>query len=132
MRWLLDTDTCVWLLRGREPVVSRIRAESPDDLAAASMTVAELRFGARRSSQAERQHRMVDLLVSTLADVLAFDTEAAAVHAELRDALRAQPISERDLVIASVAVSNRLVLVTGNRREFERVPGLALEDWARP
>ena len=130
MRWLLDTDTCVWLLRRREAVVARVMGESPDDLALAAMTVAELRFGARRSCEAERQHRMVDALVSAVADVLSFDADAAAVHAELRDALRARPIGERDLVIASIAVSNRLTLVTGNRREFERVPDLALADWS--
>lgn len=132
MRYLLDTDTCVWLIRKREPVTARIQAESPDDLALASMTEAELRYGALKSSKPERERRMVDGLVSIVADVLPFDRAAARVHADLRWALRAQRISDRDLVIASVAVSRQMTLVTGNRREFDRVPGLVVEDWMRP
>jgi tRNA(fMet)-specific endonuclease VapC len=130
VRWLLDTDTCVWLLRGREEVVARVSGHSPDDLAVASMTLAELRYGALRSTAREAQERRVELLAGSLAAVLPFDEPAARTHAELRHALRATPIGERDLVIASVAVSARLTLVTGNVREFRRVPGLAVEDWA--
>jgi len=129
MRYLLDTDTCVWLIRKREPVTSRIQAESPDDLALASMTEAELRYGALKSADPERQGRMIESLVALVADVLPFDRAAAGVHADLRWALRAQRISDRDLVIASVAVSRGLTLVTSNRREFDRVPGLSVEDW---
>lgn len=129
MRWLLDTDTCVWLLRGREAVVARARRESPDDLAIASMTLAELRYGALRSADPPAQERRVELLAENLAAVLPFDDAAARVHAGLRLALRATPIGERDLVIASTAVAGRLALVTGNLREFRRVPGLAVEDW---
>ena len=60
---------------------------------------------------------------------LPFDSEAAERHAELRFSLRAHPIGERDLVIASVAVTHGVALVTHNHREFARVAGLALEDW---
>ena len=132
MRYLLDTDTCVWLIRKRDPVTSRIQAESPDDLALASMTEAELRYGALKSSDPERQNRMIESLVALVADVLPFDRAAAGVHADLRWALRAQRISDRDLVIASVAGSRGLTLVTSNRREFDRVPGLSVEDWMQP
>ncbi len=131
MRYLLDTDTCIWLLREREPVYSRVREESPDDLALASMTEAELRFGALRSRDPASGLARVEALLAAPIAVLPFDREAARVHATLRLALRAQPVGERDLVIASVAVAHGLVLVTGNLREFARVPELEVEDWRR-
>ncbi|CAA9345001.1 MAG: VapC toxin protein [uncultured Gemmatimonadetes bacterium] len=129
MRYLLDTDTCIWLLRKREPVVSRVIAESPEDLAIASMTLAELYFGAMNGNNPDREEQKIERLIFRISEVIAFDQGAARIHAELRYALRANKISERDLVIASVGVANSLILVTSNQREFRRVPGLQLEDW---
>jgi tRNA(fMet)-specific endonuclease VapC len=132
MRYLLDTDTCIWLLRKREPVVSRVIAESPEDLAIASMTLAELYFGALNGSDPDREEQKIERLIFQISEVIAFDQGAARIHGELRYALRANRISERDLVIASVAVTNSLILVTSNQREFQRVSGLHLEDWMAP
>lgn len=132
MAYLLDSDTCIWVMREREPVMSRVRGESPVDLAVASMTVAELRFGVLASAAPERTRARLDALLGAPLEVLPFDREAARCHADIRHAVRAQPIGERDLVIASVAVANGLTLVTGNVREFSRIPDLKIEDWTRP
>ncbi len=129
MRYLLDTDICIWVLREREPVLSRARRESPADIAIASMTEAELRYGARSSSDPAGGIARVEAFLSAPIEVLPFDSDAARAHAELRYALRSQPIGERDLVIASVAAANGLTLITRNHREFARVPGLATTDW---
>lgn len=125
--FLLDTDVCVWLLRRHPGVRAHVEALSPDDVAVASMTEAELRFGVLAGRRPEDILR-VDALIGGLR-VLPFDRTAARAHAEARLALRRQPIGERDLVIASVALAHGLVMATGNRREFARVPGLAVEDW---
>jgi tRNA(fMet)-specific endonuclease VapC len=129
VRYLLDTDTCIWLLRRREQVVERVRSESPDDLALASMTLAELYFGALRSSDPESAGAGIELLLRAPIQVIPFDQGAAAEHASIRLALLATPIGERDLVIASTAAANQLTIVTGNTREFRRVPGLSVESW---
>lgn len=131
MTYLLDTDTAVWLMREREPVLSRVRAQSPADVAICSMTEAELRFGANKADQPARGLARLDALIATPIQVLPFDRAAARRHADIRFAVGAQPIGDRDLVIASVAAANGLTLVTGNVREFSRVPGLAIEDWSR-
>ena len=128
---MLDTDTCIWVLRGREPVLTRVRTCSPDDLCIAAMVLAELRFGALRSSRPQDGEAQVDAFLAAPLQVLPFDAEAAEWHARLRSALRQQPIGERDLIIASIARSRDLVLVTGNQRELGRVPGLEVEDWTR-
>ena len=129
MKYLLDTDTCVFILRRRHGALERLLQESPDDVALSAMTEAELHFGALKSSRSAHTLAQLKEVLDPI-PVLAFDSAAARRHAELRLALLQAPIGDRDLVIASVAVANGLVLVTHNTREFGRISGLGLEDWA--
>ena len=126
---MLDTDTCIGVLRRREPVSERVRSHSPEDLAVSAMTVAELRFGALNSSDPERTLEAVEALLSAPLEVVPFGDDAAWEHAEARLVLRARPIGERDLVIAATALAGGFAIVTGNIRHFQRVPGLVVEDW---
>jgi tRNA(fMet)-specific endonuclease VapC len=129
VRYLLDTDTCIWLLRKKGPVRSRVRGTSPDDLAIASITESELRYGARAGRDEAGDLERIEALLSLPILILPFDSAVARRHAELRYALRSQPIGPADLIIASTAVTYGLVVVTGNWREFARVPGLKVENW---
>lgn len=124
---LLDSTVCVDVLRGRPSAITRLSAKSPRDLAVASMTEAELLHGALNGRDPLNLTRVEALLESMT--VLPFDRAAARAHAHARLALRRQPIGERDLVIASVALAHGLAVATGNVREFGRVPGLVVEDW---
>jgi tRNA(fMet)-specific endonuclease VapC len=126
--FLLDTDVCIHALRHHAPVLNQLRVLSPDDVAVASMTEAELWYGVWRSRDPAESRRSVAAFLGPLARV-PFDSDAAERHAELRFALRAHPIGERDLIIASVAVAQSLALVTHNIHEFSRVPGLTVDDW---
>lgn len=128
--YLLDTDTCVFALRHHPRIKREMTARSPADLAVSCMVEAELHSGARRSRDPEKRNADVIAFLSPLAR-LPFDSEAARKHAQVRHALSAQPIGERDLVIASTALAHAATLVTHNVREFGRVPGLSVEDWAR-
>jgi tRNA(fMet)-specific endonuclease VapC len=128
-RYLLDTDTCVWVLRGREPARSRVRETSPDDLGIATMTEAELLFGAHNSRDQARNLERIEAFLSAPFEVVPFDREAARQHAELRMALKQRPIGERDLIVASTAMAHGFTLVSCNTREFQRVRGLDLIDW---
>ncbi|MDD5310033.1 MAG: type II toxin-antitoxin system VapC family toxin [Deltaproteobacteria bacterium] len=129
MSFLLDTDICVFALRHHKVVLERLAALGPDDVAVASMTEAELLYGACKSREPDRSRASVLAFLAPIAR-LPFDSNAALFHAEARFALRKRPVGERDLVIASTALSNRLVLVTHNARELSRVPGIRVEDWA--
>ena len=128
MKYILDTDICLFALRQRLGVLPRLLQESPDDIAVSAMTEAELTFGAIKSADPGRAVPQVKAFLEPML-VLPFDHEAAQKHAELRWAIRSSPIGERDLVTAAVAVANGLTLVTHNSREFSRIEGLALEDW---
>lgn len=129
MKYILDTDICIFALKQRMGVLQRLLQESPDDIAVSAMTQAELTFGAIKSANPERARPQVAAFLEPVM-VLPFDSEAAQKHAEIRYAIRSSPIGERDMVTAAIAVANGLTLVTHNTREFSRVEGLALEDWA--
>ena len=129
MKCILYTDICLFALRQRLGVLNRLLRESPDDIAVSSMTEAELTFGAIKSADPERAKPQVRAFLEPML-VLPFEREAAQRHAEIRWAIRSSPIGERDLVTAAVAAAHGLTLVTHNTREFSRIKGLALEDWA--
>ena len=130
MRWLLDTNTCVYALKLQGGVAERLRDHSPDDLGVTIVTVAELWFGARKSTRATATRREIDAFLEPL-EVLPFDRAAAAAYAEIRFVLErsGRPIGDRDLLIASIASSRGLTVVTHNLSEFARVPQLETEDW---
>jgi tRNA(fMet)-specific endonuclease VapC len=131
LRYLLDTNICVYALKRREVVIDRLQALSPDDIAISVITLAELWFGARKSVRPESTRRSVDAFLRPF-EVVPFDRGAAEAYARLRLELEraGRPIGERDLQIASTAVARRLTVVTHNISEFGRVAGLAVEDWA--
>ena len=130
MRYLLDTNTCIYAIKRRESVPGRLRELAPDDVAITTVTLAELWFGARKSSRSQQTRARVDAFLRPFS-VLPFDRDAAAAYAEIRLVLeqRAGPIGERGLLIASIARSRRLKVVTHDVGEFSRVPGLSVEDW---
>jgi tRNA(fMet)-specific endonuclease VapC len=131
IRYLLDTIACVDLLRGRLPQVrARARMAPINEIAISTISLAELLFGAAKSSNPGR-HEMI--LAEFLApfSILLFDTEAAKAYAQVRtDLTRAgQPIGPLDMLIAAHALSVGAAVVTANEREFRRVPGLVVENW---
>ncbi len=128
MRFLLDTDTCIFALKHNPGVLSQMQRFSPGDLAISAMNEAELRFGALNSQNPARSLKEVEAFLVPI-QVIPFDGDAARDHAKLRLALKSKPIGERDLVVASVAASHRMTVVTHNLKEFGRVPGLKTVDW---
>lgn len=130
MRYVFDTNTCIYALKRQGRVIERMREHGPDEIAVTTVTLAELWFGAQKSARRATVRREVDAFLEPF-DVLPFDREAADDYSRVRfDLERAgRPIGERDLLIASIALSRGLAVVTHNVAEFGRVPGLKTEDW---
>ena len=129
-RYLLDTDTLSHLVRVPGGSVARHIAEAGEEAVATTPIVAgEMRFGARRSGSAALIERVEGLLARL--QVLPLDDQVASAYAEVRLALHraGTPIGPNDLWIAAHALAEERVVVTGNVREFSRVPGLRVEDW---
>lgn len=134
LRYLLDTNLCIRVLRDRpREVRERFNLEA-DSLCISTVVLMELLYGAAKSSRPEHNRSEVERFAARL-DVLPFDDTAADHAADIRASLerRGQPIGGYDLLIAGHARSRGLTVVTGNLAEFRRVDGLRCEDWlARP
>jgi tRNA(fMet)-specific endonuclease VapC len=132
MNYMLDTNICIYTMKKKPPeVFEKLRKLSPDSVGISAITEAELRFGMSNSSKPEHNHRTLDEFLGPF-QIVPFDSAAAAHYGEIRSNLRRSgtPIGNMDLLIASHARSLSLTLVTNNTKEFEKVPGLKLENWA--
>jgi tRNA(fMet)-specific endonuclease VapC len=131
MRYLLDTDICIHVINQRPPkVIEAFRAHSADGLGISSVTAGELFYGVARTGS-ERNARALRQFLSAL-EIAPFDATAAEVFGSLRAWLVSQgtPIGHFDTQIAAHAQALGVTLVSTNLREFARVPGLRVENWA--
>jgi tRNA(fMet)-specific endonuclease VapC len=131
-RYLLDSDICVYLLSGRRPeIVRKLDRKLPGQVAVSVIALGELLAGAARSRDADAAKQRITALTS-VARVLPLPTEAAECYGAIRTELErdGMSIGPNDLWIASHASAENLVLVTNNVREFKRVKGLKVENWA--
>jgi tRNA(fMet)-specific endonuclease VapC len=129
--YLLDTDTCAFILRRSSPaLLERIQAVPLGQQAISTTTVAELLYGVQVSSRKKANQAAVDLLIRHLA-VLDWPHEAAAHYADIRADLkkRGQLIGANDLLIAAHARCIDAAVVTNNVKDFGRVKGLRVENW---
>lgn len=119
------------ILRGNEKVIDR-RRETPGVVATTWITASELFYGAARSKAPDENRRLAGRFLTTL-PILGLDAPSAERFGELRAALESEGrrLADFDLLIATIALSHGAVLVTGNRRHFDRVAGLEVEDWLR-
>ena len=131
MTYMLDTNICSFIIRQKpENIKERLKAcEKTDTVALSSIVVSELLYGAHK-----RQNKKLTAIVEKFVEnfvIYDFDKEAAKAYADIRTFLekRGKIIGSHDLFIAAHAKSLQAVLVTNNRKEFQRVKGVAVEDW---
>src|SRR3989304_7698434 len=132
MAWLLDTNICAYAQKKNPALVlSRLKRTEPSEVRISVITVYELFTGCEKSSAKDRLIREVSQFLWPFS-LLDFSEEharrAATVRANLE--LRGTPIGPYDVLLAAQALSENLVLVTNNTREFQRVKGLRLQDWS--
>jgi tRNA(fMet)-specific endonuclease VapC len=128
VRFLLDTNAVIALLKGHEGFLARLRRYEPGDFGLSSVVLHELYYGAYKSVRVAQNLARVEALQF---EVVEFCAEAARRAGELRAALAAAgtPIGGYDVLIAGQALARDLTLVTRNMGEFARVAGLRVEDW---
>lgn len=132
LKYMLDTNIVIYTIKNRPTVVKEAFQAHYGQMCISTVTLMELIYGAEKSAVPGRNLLDVEGFAARL-DVLDYDSEAAAHSGQLRAELakNGQPIGPYDQMIAGHARSRGLVLVTNNVREFERVPGLRLENWAK-
>jgi tRNA(fMet)-specific endonuclease VapC len=131
MRYLLDANAIIALLNDiTSPIARRVRRHAPRDFGVSAVVIHELYYGAFKSQRVEQNVARVDALQFS---VLEFDEEDARQAGQISAHLAAKgtPIGPYDVLIAGQARARELTLVTHNTSEFQRVPGLKVEDWKR-
>jgi tRNA(fMet)-specific endonuclease VapC len=131
--YLLDTNIISYWMRGHPYLLERIKNHSPKELSIATITLAEIYYGIEKSPAKKRERRKKIEQIRSILDLHPFDESAASKYGIIRVQLEKKGliISERDLQIASIALARRLCVVTHNRKEFDRVEKLRVEDWAK-
>jgi tRNA(fMet)-specific endonuclease VapC len=131
MRYMLDTNICIAIIKGKPPrVLRRLERLSAGDVGISAITLAELRYGIAKSQNIEKNRQALEEFLLPL-EIADFDESAAsaygAVRADLENAGR--PIGPLDTQIGAHALSLNSVLVTNNAAEFRRIKGLEVENW---
>jgi len=131
MKFLLDTDTCIYVLKQNPSVLKHLLAQSREDIAVSVITEAELRTGAAKSTSAAKTLRLLENFLRPL-EIVEFTSQDAASYAQVRAKLEraGTPIGPLDTLIAAQAVARKLKLVSNNEGEFSWVAGLRIENWA--
>lgn len=133
MRWMLDTATCIAVIKKRpESALKKLRGKSIGQVGISSITLGELAFGASKSSRSAESHAALNEFLLPL-EVADFDYRAAMQYGEVRASLTRDgtPIGPLDTLIAAHAAAIEAILVTQNTREFGRIDALRLEDWLK-
>jgi tRNA(fMet)-specific endonuclease VapC len=132
MRYLLDTNICIYLIKQKPPkVLARFQTLALSDVGISSITVAELEYGICKSQQQEKNRSALMQFLIPL-EIVSFDSTAATLYGSIRSDLesRGLVIGSMDMLIAAHALSLGVTLVSNNLREFSRIANLPLQSWA--
>lgn len=131
MRYLLDTNICIYIIKKKpESVIKKFTKRRPGSVAISSITLSELYYGVVKSSKPNENMIALQEFISPLI-VLDFTDQDALFYGKIRVDLerKGKPIGAMDLLIAAIAKSRELVLITNNVREFSRISDLKIENW---
>jgi tRNA(fMet)-specific endonuclease VapC len=132
MKYMLDTNICIYLIKQKpEKVLRHFKAHSLGDVGISSITLAELRYGAEKSQQVQKNRGALDEFTLPL-EIVDFDEEAASAYGTVRAALEkaGTPVGSMDMLIGAHALSLGVTLVTNNMSEFKQIKNLKLVDWS--
>ena len=132
MRYMLDTNICIYAIKHNpEKVYHKLLEHEPEEICISSVTYAELVHGVEKSAAVEKNRIALSLLLSNI-EILSFDVNAADEYGRIRADLekKGTPIGPLDMMIAGHAKSVGCIVVTNNVKEFSRVDGLVIENWA--
>ncbi|SDQ13746.1 tRNA(fMet)-specific endonuclease VapC [Pseudovibrio sp. Tun.PSC04-5.I4] len=130
LKYMLDTNICIFTIKNRPEEVRKQFETYSNQMAVSTVTTMELIYGAEKSAKPAENLSVIEGFLARL-NVLNYDHDAAGQTGQLRAELakKGQPIGPYDMMIAGHARALGLILVTNNTREFNRAPGLRVEDW---
>ncbi len=130
MKYLLDTDICIYLLNGDPTLKNKVGEIGVYSLSLSNSVLAELYFGAYNSKRVEANLKRIELFKKNLT-ILSDSERSAMLFGKIKANLRSggKIIEDFDILIASIAVANDSILITNNTQHFERIDGLQIENW---
>ena len=131
LKFMLDTNMVIYIIKQRpESVLQRFLLHAPSEFCISSITLAEMQYGIAKSSKPEQNQLALVSFLSNI-EVAPFDDKAAVEYGPIRAGLEklGTPIGGNDMLIAAHAKAIGLTVITNNTKEFERIPGLKLENW---
>lgn len=133
MMYMLDTNICIYMIKQKpRQVIEKLKSMNKADLCISSITYSELLYGAEKSSNIAKNLLALTMFLSNI-EILPYDENASVDYGFIRSDLekKGKPIGPLDMLIAAHAASLRMILVTNNEKEFERVKGLNIENWTK-
>jgi tRNA(fMet)-specific endonuclease VapC len=130
MKYLLDTDTCIYFLNQEKTIIEKMNIIPIDDMTISIITIAELQFGAFNSHKIVKNLERIKYLRSII-KTINLNTEITEEYAKIKSSLRKSgtPIDDFDILIGATAIVNNLILITNNIQHFSRIENITIENW---
>ena len=129
MKYLLDSNICIHFFRGKFNVFEKLNEVGIENCTISEITLAELVFGAEKSSNPKKNHKLIEKFISQLTILPIFDAIPLYGKEKARLQLEGKLISDFDLFIGCTSIANDLIMVTENVKEFERIVNIKIENW---
>ena len=131
MKYLLDSNICIHFLRGKYNVIEKLNEVGIDNCAISEITLAELVFGAEKSDNPKKNHKLIEKFIGQLSILPIFDAIQTYGKEKARLQSEGKMISDFDLLIGCTSIENDLIMVTENIKEFDRIKGIRIDNWVK-
>jgi tRNA(fMet)-specific endonuclease VapC len=132
MKYLLDSNICIHFLTGKYNIIEKLNEVGIDNCAISEITLAELVYGAEKSANPKKNHKLIEKFIGQLSIVSTiFDAIQTYGKEKVRLQSEGKMISDFDLFIGCTSIENDLIMVTENIKEFERIRGIKIENWVK-
>lgn len=131
MKYLLDSNICIHFFRGKFGTIDKLNEVGIENCAISEITLAELVYGAEKSNNPKNNHEIIEQFISQLTILPIFDAIQMYGKEKVRLQNSGKMISDFDLFIGCTAIENRLIMVTENTKEFQRIEKIKIENWIK-
>ena len=131
MKYLLDTNICIYFLKGKYALKDKFDEIGFDNLYISEITVAELKYGAEKSNYPDKNRKVIQKLSSQFKQIPIFNSLDIFAKEKARLKKEGRPIDDFDLLIGATAIANDMILVTNNEKHFDRLMKIKIDNWTK-
>ncbi|MCD4698786.1 MAG: type II toxin-antitoxin system VapC family toxin [Bacteroidales bacterium] len=131
MKYLLDTNICIYFLKGEFGLVETFDKIGFENLYISEITIAELKYGAAKSDKPEKNKLVIDGLANKFKQIPIFNSLDIFAEEKAKLKIKGNIVDDFDLLIGSTAIANEMILVTNNEKHFNRLRNIQIENWTK-